>query len=363
MSQVQCRLLQVIINQSEESIVCVDQSEQPIHCSLQCYQSLQHQTCSEQFYKESVKQELSNQEADTESKQRMVDILQRMNDDQDDEGVDSDDDEDPLDLADRLRGVNLDDAGETWAALTQEERNQFSELLRSGDVTSVLPDWRPWWSVKKKVVKIQELGVEEDNQEEYRKHCPQLINNIPSFSSICIKSSPCIKYGLLNVLYGYCYAVKYFHGDYSDTFQELVNIVQLLSHNLSGRNFDSGDSALETAASEVNHHQFLGISLKFSREVKRDVLEVVRGPSGADNHYILAALSDLISQFKKTLKQLKSDKKREESVKENSLPAWLSENTKPDLSCDLVKKHVKKLEFYLSWSNDNYSEFSEYYHD
>ena len=110
MSQVQCRLLQVIINQSEESIVCVDQSEQPIHCSLQCYQSLQHQTCSEQFYKESVKQELSNQEADTESKQRMVDILQRMNDDQDDEGVDSDDDEDPLDLADRLRGVNLDDA-------------------------------------------------------------------------------------------------------------------------------------------------------------------------------------------------------------------------------------------------------------
>ena len=69
----------------------------------------------------------------------MVDILHRMNQEDDDDGVDSDDDDDPLDLADRLAGVNLDDAGETWAVLTAEERRQFSELLQSGDVTSVLP--------------------------------------------------------------------------------------------------------------------------------------------------------------------------------------------------------------------------------
>ena len=31
------------------------------YCSLKCYQSLQHQSCSEQFYKECVTQELGNQ--------------------------------------------------------------------------------------------------------------------------------------------------------------------------------------------------------------------------------------------------------------------------------------------------------------
>ena len=77
----------------------------------------------------------------------MVDILHRMNEeDQDD--MDSDDDDDPVDLSERLQGVNLDDAEETWSVLTPDERKQFSELLQSGDVTSVLPQWSPWWKYK-----------------------------------------------------------------------------------------------------------------------------------------------------------------------------------------------------------------------
>ena len=87
------------------------------YCSLQCYRSPSHTSCSEQFYKECVTEELRGQEADTESKQRMVDILHRMNS-QEEEEEDSDDDEDPLDLAERLQGIDLDDAAETWSALT-----------------------------------------------------------------------------------------------------------------------------------------------------------------------------------------------------------------------------------------------------
>ena len=86
------------------------------YCSLQCYRSPSHTSCSEQFYKECVTEELRGQEADTESKQRMVDILHRMNSQEEEE--DSDDDEDPLDLAERLQGIDLDDAAETWSALT-----------------------------------------------------------------------------------------------------------------------------------------------------------------------------------------------------------------------------------------------------
>ena len=328
------------------------------YCSLQCYRSSAHLACSEQFYKECVTEELRGQEADTQDKQKMVDILHRMNNQDDDEDVDSDDDEDPLDLAERLQGIDLDDAEETWAALTAEERRQFSELLSSGDVTSVLPDWSPWWSVRTQVKKIRELNEPEDTS--HLERCPKLVANIPNFS---LKTSPVLKFGLLNILYGYAYAVKYLHGDLSDSYLELVNIVQLFSGNLRGQNFDNADTALEAAASEVNHHQTLAISLKFSREVKKDVLSIIRGPSGSDSFYTLSALSDLVDQFKKSCKHLKNPDKAKKSNKENKLPPWLRQGQdEPALKHEDVKKHQKKIEFYLSWAKANHqSEFSEYF--
>ena len=328
------------------------------YCSLQCYRSSAHLACSEQFYKECVTEELRGQEADTEDKQKMVDILHRMNNQENDEDVDSDDDEDPLDLAERLQGIDLDDAEETWAALTAEERRQFSELLSSGDVTSVLPDWSPWWSVQTQVKKIREPNEPEDTS--HLERCPKLVSNIPDFS---LKTSPVLKFGLLNILYGYAYAVKYLHGDLSDSYLELVNIVQMLSGNLRGQNFDNADTALEAAASEVNQHQTLAISLKFSREVKKDVLSIIRGPSGSDNFYTLSALSDLVDQFKKSCKNLKNPDKAKKSNKENKLPPWLRHGQdEPALKHEDVKKHQKKIEFYLSWTKANHqSEFSEYF--
>ena len=168
----------------------------------------------------------------------------------------------------------------------------------------------------------------------------------------------------MNILYGYAYGVKYFHGDHTDSCQEFVNLVQLLAQNLSGRNFDHADLALESAASEVNNHQHLAISLKFSREVKQDVLEIVRGPTGADNFYILSALSDLIELFRKCIKKLKSKEKDEkEPNKEGNLPAWFKNSDRNlDLNIDSVKKNVKKFEFYLSWTQDHYQELNEYFH-
>jgi len=325
------------------------------YCSLKCYQSLQHQSCSEQFYKECVTQELGNQEVSQEGKKKMVDILQRMNDDEDDT-IDSDDDEDPLDLAERLQGVNLDDAAETWAILTKEERRQFSELLQSGDVSNILPEWNPWWKYKVKTKKIQEIGEAEDRS--YIEKCPEVIQNIPSFGAI--KPAACLKYGLLNILYGYAYGVKYFHGDYNDSPLEFVNVIQLISQNLNGKNFENADEALEGAASEVNHHPSLVVSLKFSRDVKKDVQEIVKGPTEKDNFYILSALSDAIEQFKRCVKILKNKKKDKNSHDCKDLPPWFKsdDQDEPKLVIDQVKKHLKKLEFYLSWSNDYFTDLS-----
>jgi hypothetical protein len=49
------------------------------------------------------------------------------------------------------------------------------------------------------------------------------------------------------------------------------------------------DTAVEAAASEVNQHPELAVSLEFSRSVKKDVYQIVRGPCEEDTTYYLLA--------------------------------------------------------------------------
>ena len=310
--------------------------------------------------------ELGGKQVTREGKQSMMDILQRMNNEDENENDcdsdDSDDEEDPVDLVERLQGIDLDNADEVWDKLSKDEKKQFDELIKSGDLASILPEFIPWWKVKVEVPKIRDLSDPEDIS--YMEGCPELMSNIPDFNLICQKPSSYLKFGLLNIMYGYAYAVKYFSGDFKDEYSEFVEIVQLLAKNLSGQNFELADTAVEAAASEVNNHQFLAISLQFSREVKKDVVEIVKGPTGNDDYYLLAALSDLKRQFELTVKYLKKGSKDSCQDVKNSdsanLPIWLrSAQRKPDLNLSVVKKHLKKVEFYLSWTKQFYGEFTD----
>ena len=95
--------------------------------------------------------------------------------------------------------------------------------------------------------------------------------------------------------------------------------------------------------------------------------ELVKGPTGKDNFYILSALSDMKQIFEAEIKDLKkSSKKRtahskEEEVEgDEQLPAWLRDKQqKPELELSRVRKHLKKIEFYLSWSQDFHSVFED----
>ena len=295
-------------------------------------------------------------EASKESRERMVNILNRMSEQQEEEEEDSDDDDDPVDLVERLRGVNLDDPEELWAQLTEEERREFDSLARSGDVSSVLPEYEPWWTVKVETKKIRELG--ESEEETFMQNCPAFQTEIPPLSQLCPNPSEFIKFGIFNVLYAYAYAVKFLLGDYEEETLDLVNIVQLLSKNLSGHNYSDVDTALESAASEVNNHPQLTISLQFSRLVKRDVLQIILGPGPSHLHsyYVIAALSDLKRVFTKAGKSLKKvSKERKISPDMSSpTPAWLQSRNKPQLKAEEVKRNLKKIEFYLSWCQDHY---------
>ena len=227
------------------------------YCGLKCYQSEAHRACSEGFYKECVERELHGQGLGEESKKKMQDILHRVHrkeEDEEEDVIDSDDEEDAEELEKRLEGVDLEDTSQVWSSLTKEEKRQFQEMVNSGELVGLMPEYKPWWKHRMKLKKIVEVGKEEEELDEtLRNSCPTVCDNIPSLRNAMKNPSPFIKFGLLNLLYGYAYAVKFFNGDYNAVNgAHFVEIIQVRIHRngqitcffSSAAGFNSGWSEL-----------------------------------------------------------------------------------------------------------------------
>ena len=205
------------------------------YCGLKCYQSEAHRECSEGFYKECVERELHGQGLGEESKKKMQDILHRVHrkeeeeeEEEEDDVMDSDDEEDAEELEKRLEGVDLEDTSKVWSSLTKEEKRQFQEMVNSGELVGLMPEYKPWWKHRVELKKIVEVGEEEEVDETLRKGCPTVCENIPGLKNLIKHPSPFIKFGLLNLLYVYAYAVKFFNGDYNAVngahFVEIIQV-------------------------------------------------------------------------------------------------------------------------------------------
>ncbi|XP_028160441.1 zinc finger HIT domain-containing protein 2-like [Ostrinia furnacalis] len=174
-----------------------------LYCSLDCYKSEKHLTCSESFYKDCVNEELASHQADDESKRKMIEILKRMqNEDlgnpddieemlqnldengKDDEPIDSDDEQE-IDLHDRIKDLNLDDPDALWNALTTDERNEFEALLNQGDVGSIIPQWQPWWMYHKEEKLVENVDEKDKPTEDRMADCPSLVK-VPKFTDLTV---------------------------------------------------------------------------------------------------------------------------------------------------------------------------------
>lgn len=128
----------------------------------------------------------------------MIDILQRMQDEDnididdlieyDDEPADSDD-EAEVDLQERIKDLNLDDADAVWNALTEDERNEFEALLNQGDVGCIMPQWEPWWMYHREKKKVEVVGI---NDKDALEKCPEL-KTVPKFETLMV-SKPLLCY-------------------------------------------------------------------------------------------------------------------------------------------------------------------------
>ena len=115
------------------------------YCSLECYKCQKHLSCSEQFYKKCVIEALQDERIDSKGRQEMVEILQRQQEFENEDGV-IDEECGTEDLGERLEGLNLDkDCEKVWEKLTDGEKQEFEKAVNTGYIGSLVDAWVPWW--------------------------------------------------------------------------------------------------------------------------------------------------------------------------------------------------------------------------
>ncbi|XP_061386715.1 zinc finger HIT domain-containing protein 2 [Musca vetustissima] len=360
------------------------------YCSVDCYKSQAHLKCSEEFYKQCIQDELSAKAGDPQNSddvRKMYDILRRIREsdagipieDFDQDSLDSDDEEeggggpdedaeedgeslqqrqgfeecDELDIAERLKDVDINDADEVWEHLTAEEKEEFKKLLATGDIMKLVPDFRPWWLKDAKNSKIVDIS----NKKEEPSHwtMPAIYENIAKFSTICSKEpAPCLHYNLWNILTAYACTARYFHGEHLTNPNEAAAFLVNLSSSLKyGTNFEEVEDAIVSVEMEAlttgnGAAQLLPTGSPQSLLVEsREQLQSDAKQLMSTRHNKLAALSDILKIFQLTKNILKKAKKEHaEFQKLFALSSGMEELTRTK-----VQQIVKKLEFYLSYVN------------
>lgn len=261
-----------------------------MYCSLKCYKDQRHSQCSEVFYKAAVIEELKIQSTEDDVAQRhqkleMLKMLQNL-DEEDDleeedlEELDSDDDE-GIDLADRLENVNLNDGDAVWEKLTDAERQEFQNILDSGDILGMVPIKDPWYLTGEEV--------------------PEVTTSILEFTKISKKEpADTVKYNLLNIIAAYTYTHRYFLGDYQSYLSEACNCLCILSGSLrKNYEFDCKDAAIKSLFIEGLSYQF-EVDTEMELTIIQDLISIIKGPDPKEQGgaYILACLSDMLRMFK-----------------------------------------------------------------
>lgn len=94
------------------------------------------------------------------------------------------DDEEQIELHERIKDLNLNDADGIWKVLTEDERNEFEALLSQGDVAAIMPQWEPWWMYSREKKLVEDLN-EKGEEDVMLKKCPSL-KAVPEMSTLTV---------------------------------------------------------------------------------------------------------------------------------------------------------------------------------
>lgn len=254
-----------------------------------------------------------NEPMDSESDQE---IDSDLSDEELDEELDSDDDDDSPaynELSKRLEGIDLNDADAIWSKLTESERHEFSKIVQSEDVTSILPKFNAWWGMQAQRKLVTELNEDEkcESEEESVKH-PTIIESIVDFARISTRApAPCVRHNLMNVLASYTSMVRFFYGEHETSQHEAVSyLIAVCSNFRTNANFDDSDLAIESVRQDALNegHPMDEFDV---RQMHKDVDHLMEGPiqGKQTSAFVLAALSDLHRLLSKLLSVIKAERK------------------------------------------------------
>lgn len=282
--------------------------------------------------------------------------------------LDSDDEKpNDVELTKRLEGVNLDDANAVWSKLTDSERREFEQIVKSEELTGILPEFHPWWENKVQKVLISEVDTSRDASisHEYSRHPtehPEIFDSIPEFSQLSSKPpASCVAYNLINILAAYAATVRFFMGEHLTNSYEAVNYLMAICTNLSSNaNFEDQASAIESIRLEAISGG-LSMDSEDVMRMKSDVDAIFEGPDPTEvtNVFALAMLSDLRqlllsakAQKKPTGKPFVSVTIRSEHKEGSDFARRFADHKLVEcfrLDKSKIAALVKKIEYYLAY--------------
>jgi len=259
------------------------------------------------------------QETDTRGQNKIVNILKRIQE-EDDNAQDFDTALEDLDLED----PNLFDK------LPKEQQEDFKRALKDGRLSSLIEIADPWWNLPpvpiKPLVQVVSTTKGDDDIEDAIKKIPKITENLPPLLALTkAKPSPYLSHNLIDILYSYCYMFRLFNADIQADLEESLKCIYELSAVIrTNAVFQSTTSCLESSI-EASVKPAYKVSIGFSIAALQDVAKVLKCKA-----FVLSALSDLLESYK---------------LKSTSKEGTTRQPSKLD-------RAQKKMYFYLVWANE-----------
>lgn len=285
-------------------------------------------------------EELNGLSAKPQDRQKILEMLAKEQ--QENLTVDSDDDEEPEDLSERLQGLDFDkDSQKIWDRLTEKEQEEFARMLKDGRLANLVDTWTPWWTNKPKRIVIEDSLRESSLPREYPKH----MKDIPDISQLLKSSKPSadIKFSVINVLSAYVFITRLHNGNHHDcpveSAEELLSVAAVFKENQSFHGaqeaIQSVLQAIEKAGSAFSVHP--GYPVVLLEDVLRLISPHFLEPVAA----VISALSDISALLKKANQELKKGR----------ISSDLANST--DSSDREIQRQIfharKKVIFFISW--------------
>ncbi|KAI5079713.1 hypothetical protein GOP47_0005192 [Adiantum capillus-veneris] len=238
--------------------------------------------------------------------------------------------------------------------LSAEEEKAFLRALAAGEFSHMIKPWEPWWlsPFASKIVLTkdgnrvaQPLEHSDKDESDLFDVPPPVDSPLPPLRDLTTKSpSPLLGIHLVEVLYSYCFTLRFFNGDWTcDTYVAAWTCLSV-SRVL-------GSSACPETLSEALNDCFVTIcspyfksagGLKFALALLDDVLALLH----VERPGVICALADLHRMLEKAVKDVKEGA---------SDPATGRQKTKACTSSQL-KAACKKVFFLSCWANEQPSE-------